>query len=79
MFDVQKRQMRERSTSRVLPKATEPFFGALLVVVCLFMAVLLFGAGSILGGLAFSLILIPTAFIVWDEIAGHRKSAQAEE
>jgi hypothetical protein len=48
-------------------KEVVPIYAALLVGFCLFVAILLFGAGSMLGGLLFSSILIPVAFYKSDD------------
>ncbi|MDE0537944.1 MAG: hypothetical protein OXH94_04360 [Rhodospirillales bacterium] len=70
MFEVQKRGMRRRAEIRAIPKTAEPFFSALLVAVSLLMSVMLFGAGSVFGGLLFGSILIPVAFVFWPDGTG---------
>ena len=70
MFEVEKNQLRRRAGSRFMPKAVEPFFSAFLVMASLFMAVMLFGAGSWIGGVLFSLVLIPTGVVLYDEFFG---------
>lgn len=70
MFEVQKDQLRRRTGGRFMPRAIEPFFSAFLVVASLFMAVMLFGAGSWIGGIIFSLVLIPSGVVLYDEFFG---------
>ena len=59
MFEVIKKQkMAAGQVPRIEPQVA-PFFVGFLVAVCLFMSVMLFGAGNIFGGLLFGAILWP--------------------
>ena len=68
MFDLQKKSNFYRMRLRNVDREVEPFFSALLVILSCFMSVLLFGAGSIFGGVIFLLPLIVSLFIYWDDL-----------
>ena len=68
MFDLQKKSNFYRMRLRNVDREVEPFFSALLVIVSCFMSVLLFGAGSLIGGILFLLPLLVSALIYWDDI-----------
>lgn len=59
MFDYAKRQKISTVQSYRVEPQVAPLFSLLLVVVCLTMSVLLFGAGNFLGGVVFGSILVP--------------------
>ena len=67
MFDLQKKDKAERVGARVIAKQVEPFFSGMLVLGSAFIAVMLFGAGSILGGLVFVFPVAIAAFAYWDD------------
>lgn len=67
MFDLQKKSNFHRMRLRNVEREVEPFFSAVLVLLSSFMSVLLFGAGSVLGGIVFLLPLAVSGFIYWDE------------
>jgi hypothetical protein len=67
MFDIQKKEQEDRLESRVIAKQIEPFFSGILVLGSAFMAIMLFGAGSFLGGLVFLLPVAIAAFAYWDD------------
>jgi hypothetical protein len=66
MFDLQKTSNFYRLRLRNVEREVEPFFSTLLVMVSVFMSVILFGAGSLFGGILFLLPLIVAALIYWD-------------
>lgn len=68
MFDLQKQSNFYRMRLRNVDREVEPFFSALLVAMSCFMSVLLFGAGSIFGGIVFLFPLVVSAVVYWDEI-----------
>ncbi len=59
-------------------KEVVPIFATLLVGFCLFVAILLFGAGSMFGGLLFSSILIPVAYFRTEEIPSRAPPAKPD-
>jgi hypothetical protein len=67
MFDLQKKEQADRIDARIIAKQIEPFFSGMLVLGSAFMAIMLFGAGSILGGLVFLLPVAIAAFAYWDD------------
>ncbi|GEM_PF-1128151 len=67
MFDIQKKEQADRLGARVIAKQIEPFFSGLLVLGSAFMAIMLFGAGSFLGGSVFLLPVAIAAFAYWDD------------
>ena len=67
MFDLQKKEQADRLGARIIAKQIEPFFSGLLVLGSAFMAIMLFGAGSFLGGLVFLLPVAIAAFAYWDD------------
>lgn len=67
MFDLQKKEQADRIGARVIAKQIEPFFSGMLVLGSAFMAIMLFGAGSYLGGLVFLLPVAIAAFAYWDD------------
>ena len=66
MFELQKKEQADRISARYIAKQVEPFFSGILVLGSAFMAIMLFGAGSILGGLLFLLPVAIAAFAYWD-------------
>ncbi len=68
MFDLQKKSHFYRMQLRNVDRQVEPFFSSVLVCVSTFMSVLLFGAGSIFGGIVFLIPLIAAALVYWDEV-----------
>ena len=68
MFDLQKKNSFHRLRMRNVDREVEPIFSALLVILSSFMSVLLFGAGSLLGGALFLLPLVVSALNYWDDI-----------
>ena len=59
MFEsVKKQKLAAGQGPRIDPQVA-PFFAGFLVAVCLFMSVMLFGAGNLFGGLLFGAILWP--------------------
>ena len=46
---------------RALPRQAVPFLALFLAAFSLFMAVIMFGSGNLVGGAVFSLVLIPLA------------------
>lgn len=59
MFEAYKRQKIAAIHSYKVDPQVTPGFAAFLVGILVFMSVMLFGAGNILGGLIFGSILIP--------------------
>ena len=68
MFDLQKQSNFHRMKLRNVEREVEPFFSTLLVLISSFMSVILFGAGSIFGGIVFLIPLVVSALVFWDEI-----------
>jgi len=68
MFDLQKKSNFYRMRLRNVDREVEPFFSILLVILSCFMSVLLFGAGSLFGGILFLLPLVVSALIYWDDV-----------
>lgn len=68
MFDLQKKSNFYRMRLRNVEREVEPFFSTLLVMVSAFMSVILFGAGSIFGGIVFLFPPALAALIYWDEL-----------
>lgn len=67
MFDIQKKEQADRLSARVIAKQIEPIFSGLLVLGSAFMAIMLFGAGSFIGGAVFLLPVAIAAFAYWDD------------
>ena len=66
MFDLQKKEKTDRVGARIIAKQIEPFFSGMLVLGSAFIAIMLFGAGSVLGGLIFLFPVAIAAFAYWD-------------
>ncbi|MEE2760424.1 MAG: hypothetical protein VYE18_03160 [Pseudomonadota bacterium] len=72
MFDLQKKEKAARVGTRVIAKQIEPFFSGMLVLGSAFMAIMLFGTGSILGGLIFLFPVAIAAFAYWEDSKPNR-------
>ena len=68
MFDLQKKNNFHRMKLRNIDREVEPFFSTLLLVISCFMSVILFGAGSLIGGVLFLLPLAVSALVYWDDV-----------
>jgi hypothetical protein len=67
MFDLQKKSNFYKMRLRNIDREVEPVFSTLLVIACTFMAVILIGAGSIVGGLLFLVPLVVAGHAYWDD------------
>ena len=68
----------QQDTARALPAITVPMFALFLVGVCIFMAFIMFGSGNIVGGLIFSLIGLPLALFLRNQIRDWRQARAAQ-
>ena len=67
MFDLQKKSNFHRMKLRNIDREVEPFFSTMLLGICAFMAVILVGVGSIVGGLLFLVPIAIAAHVYWDD------------
>lgn len=63
----------ERAANLMIPRAFFPIFAAIFVILCGFMAVVLFGVGKILGGALFSFVVLVGLYVLWNNLRSWRK------
>jgi lipopolysaccharide export LptBFGC system permease protein LptF len=63
----------DRAAHHLVPRAFFPFLAVFFVLLCGAMAVLLFGAGKILGGLLFSIVVAVGLYVAWNNFVSWRE------
>ena len=60
----------ERAAFHLVPRVLFPFFAAVFVLLCGAMAVMLFAAGSIVGGFLFSFVVLVGLYVLYNKLTG---------
>lgn len=63
----------ESAAHHIVPRSFFPYFAAFFVLLCAGMAIILFGAGKILGGILFLCPVAAGLYVAWNNFTAWRR------